>query len=182
VRPRRRAGSGRIGRHAHRHRRLGQASTTLIVRHRRQRSWPAVHALRGLLCPATGAGSAHLLHTEDEVADVDLVGLLDHERAGDLASVDVGPVRALEVDDDELAVLQDDASVPLGDVALGQDDVVALDAADRDLRLVEIEPALLAALLRDSDREHSAFSRCGDARPTSRRAPPTAFLKVLEPY
>src|SRR5690606_14074393 len=95
-----------------------------------------------------------LLHAEDEVADVDLVGLLHHQRAGDLAAVDVGAVGALEVDDDELAVLEDDAGVALGDVALRQDDVVALHAADGDLRLVEVEPALLAAFFGDCDREH----------------------------
>jgi hypothetical protein len=125
--------------------------------------------------------SAGLLDAEDEVADVDLVGLLDHERAGDLAPVDVRAVRALEVDDDELAVLEDDARVTLGDVALGQDHVVALHAADRDLRLVEVEPTLLAAFFRHSDREHSAVSRSGEARPTP-LVPPAVFLKVLEPY
>jgi hypothetical protein len=44
--------------------------------------------------------------------------------------------------------------VTLRDVPLGQDDVVALDAADRDLVLVEIERALGSTLLGDDDFEH----------------------------
>jgi hypothetical protein len=48
--------------------------------------------------------------------------------------------------------------VALRDVALGQDDVVALDAADRDLVLVEIERALRSALLGDDDLEHELLS------------------------
>jgi hypothetical protein len=95
-----------------------------------------------------------LLDAEDEVPDVDLVVLFDDEGTRDLAAVDVRPVRALEVDNDELAVLEHDARVALGHVALGQDDVIALDAADRDLRLVEIQTALLAAFFRHRDREH----------------------------
>src|SRR5204863_9512307 len=85
---------------------------------------------------------------------VDLVGVLDHQRAGDLATVDVRAVRALEVDDDELAVLEHDARVPLRHVALRQHDVVALHTTDRDLGLVEHHAALLAAFFRDDDREH----------------------------
>ena len=44
--------------------------------------------------------------------------------------------------------------MPLRHVALGQDDVVALHAADRDLGLVEHQAALLTAFFRQDDREH----------------------------
>ena len=60
------------------------------------------------------------LEREHEVADVDLVAFLDDQRPGDLAAVDVGAVGALEVDDDEAAVLEHDARVALRHVALGQ--------------------------------------------------------------
>ncbi len=99
------------------------------------------------------AGRA-VLDAHDEVADVDLVGLLHDERARDLAAVDVRAVGALQVDDDELAVLEHDARVALRHVALGQDDVVPLHPPDGDLRFVEHDAALLAALLGDQDREH----------------------------
>ena len=49
-----------------------------------------------------------LLHTQNEVANVDFVVVLDHQRTGYLASIDICPVGALEVDDYELAVLEDD--------------------------------------------------------------------------
>jgi hypothetical protein len=42
----------------------------------------------------------------------------------------------------------------LGDVPLGQNDVIALNAADCDFSLVEVETTLFAALFRDRDREH----------------------------
>jgi hypothetical protein len=93
---------------------------------------------------------------EDEVPDVDLVGALDDQRAGDLATVHVGPVGALQVDDDVLAVLQHDPGVPLRHVSLGQDDVVALDPTDRHLGLVEFQPPLFSALLGNDDCKHYA--------------------------
>src|SRR5437879_4492178 len=84
---------------------------------------------------ALGAAARALLHREleREVADVDLVALFQDLRRRNPLAVDEGAVGRLEIDDDELAVAQHDARVTLGDVALRQDDVVALDAPDRDL-------------------------------------------------
>lgn len=64
----------------------------------------------------------------------------------------------------------------LGDVAFGQDDVVALDATDRDLVLVEIQPALGTTLFRDDNCEHGLLCRLSgvsrwDANWGSRGAP-----------
>ena len=56
---------------------------------------------------------------------------------------------------------------------LGQDDVVALDAADRDLGLVEDEAALLTAFFRQDDREHG-LSRPDVARVILARVHPRA--------
>jgi hypothetical protein len=95
-----------------------------------------------------------LIERHDEVADVDLVPGLHDQRRGDLATIDVRAVRALQVHHDEAVVLEDDARVALRDVALGKDDVVPLDAANRDLVLIEIEGALRSTLLRDDDFEH----------------------------
>src|SRR5207248_1330041 len=105
-----------------------------------------------------------LVDTDDEVADIDLVRILDDERTRDLAAVDVGAVRALEIDDDELAVLEHDARVALGHVALGQNDVVALHPTDGDLGLVEHHAALLAAFFLDVYGEHWLLRPAGKAR------------------
>jgi len=107
------------------------------------------------LRPGCGRASALLLDAEDEVADVDLVGLLDHERARDLPTVYVSTIRTLEVDDDELAVLEHDAGVALGHVALGQDDVVALYPANRHLLLVKVEAPLFSAFFGYGYRKHA---------------------------
>src|SRR5204863_10173805 len=88
------------------------------------------------------------------VTDVDLVRVFDDERARDLATVDVRAVRALEIDNDELAVLEHDARVSLRHVPLREHDVVALHATDGDLGLVEHHAALLAAFFLDDDGEH----------------------------
>src|SRR5262249_61877597 len=95
---------------------------------------------------AVTLGRRSFIDADDEVADVDLVGVLDDERARDLSAVDVRPVGALEIDDDELAVFEHDARVALRDVAFGQDNVVALHTTDGDLGLVEHHAALLATL------------------------------------
>src|SRR6185436_13063800 len=94
--------------------------------------------------PVAGRGRSPV-DADDEVADGDLVGVLDDERARDLAPVDVRAVGALEVDDDELAVLEHDARVVPRYVALREHDVVALHATDGDLELVEHHAVLLAA-------------------------------------
>ena len=99
------------------------------------------------------------LDAHDEVADVDLVALADDGGLGDLAPVDVGAVGALQVGDDEAAVPAEQPGVALGDVALGQHQVVALDAPDVDLGALERLAPLGAALLADDDREHRHSSR-----------------------
>src|SRR5207253_418490 len=97
--------------------------------------------------------------TDDEVADVDLVALADDRRLRDLAAVDVGAVRALEVGDDEATVPEEQPRVVLGDVPLREHQIDALHAADVDLVLVERLAALGSALFADDDREHSGPGR-----------------------
>ena len=83
-------------------------------------------------------------------------------RGGDLATVDPGSVRTVQIDDDGLFVLERQARVLLGYVALGQDDVVALDATHGQLGLGKIKPSPDAPLIRDHNRVHpSVHSRCG---------------------
>src|SRR5439155_19748476 len=77
----------------------------------------------------------------------------------------VGPVRTLQIDNDELAVLEHDPRVALGHIALGQDDVIALHATDGDLGLVEHHAALLAALFLNMYGEHWLL-RPPDRRPS----------------
>ena len=79
------------------------------------------------------------IELEDEVADVDLFTLCDELLGEHLAPVDVGAVGAAVIVDVEAVVAQVDRGVTLGDVPLGQDDVVAFHAADGDLRLSEVE-------------------------------------------
>ncbi len=45
--------------------------------------------------------------------------------------------------------------MPLRNVALGQNHIIALHATNRDLSLVEVDLALLAALFRYRDCKHS---------------------------
>jgi hypothetical protein len=71
----------------------------------------------GATCAQTGA--VVFFHGEDEVADVDFVGVFDDVGSGDFASVDVGAVGAFEINDDELAVFDHDAGVAFGDVPFG---------------------------------------------------------------
>ena len=104
------------------------------------------------------AGLRRRLEAEDEVADVDLVALADDRRLRDLPAVDVRAVGALQVGDDEPAVAEEEARVVLRDVALREHQVVALDAPDVDLVLVEGLPTLGAPLFADDDREHSGPS------------------------
>jgi hypothetical protein len=94
------------------------------------------------------------LDLQDEVTDVDLVVLGDRLFAGDLTSVDVGPVGALQIDDLEVAFLSKDTGVSLRYVPFGEDDVVPLHPPDRDLGLVELERRLLASLFTDRDGVH----------------------------
>ena len=111
--------------------------------------------LRGVRWPHRGTGWGRADELHDEVADVNTVVGSDDPGRGDALLVHVGPVRALQIDDYELLFLHDDAGVSLRDVALRKDDVVAADAADRELFFVEREPALGTALLNHQDREHA---------------------------
>jgi hypothetical protein len=116
-------------------------------------------------------GARPFVDTEDEIADVDLVVLFDDERAGDLSAVYIRAVGALQVDDDELAVLEHDASVPLGNVALRQDDVVSLHATDRHFGLVVFVTTLVPTLFGHHDREH-VRRLFGRLRAATQRATP----------
>src|SRR5258706_9434888 len=63
-----------------------------------------------------GRAGAVRLQAEDEVSDVNLVAFADDRGLRDLSAVDVGPVRALEVRDDEAAVAEEEARVMFRDV------------------------------------------------------------------
>src|SRR6185436_3355652 len=119
--------------------RIGLDAIATTGRRRRRLRWSVAFDVRDIV------------NADDKIADVDLVGVFDDERARDLATVDVRAVRALEIDDDELAVFEHDARVTLRHVALRQHDVVPLNAAYRDLRLVEHHAALFAAFFLDDD-------------------------------
>jgi hypothetical protein len=96
------------------------------------------------------------LDVQDEVADVDLVRGTNDLRAGDLLAVHVGSVGALQVEDNDLPVLDDELGVLLGDIPLRQADVVLVDAADGDLFRVEVEAPGRAAPLREDHAETHA--------------------------
>ena len=85
------------------------------------------------------------------------VTVFDDEWRCDLAAVDVGAVRTLEVDNDELAVLEHDPSMTLGHVPFGQDDVVALDTPNGHLCFVELKAALVSAFFGDDKCKHWAL-------------------------
>ena len=120
-----------------------------------RRGWTLLRGrMRGALGLRVTIGGGGLIDADDEVADVDLVRVLDDERTRDLATVDVRPVRTLQIDDDELTVLEHDARVALRHVAFWQHDVVALDAPDRHLGLVEHHAALFAAFFLNEYGEH----------------------------
>jgi hypothetical protein len=99
------------------------------------------------------------VEAEYEVADVDLVALAHDGGLRDLPAVYVRAIRALQIRDDEATVAKEKPSVMLGYVAFREHQIVALDAADVDLALVEGLFALRAALLADDDREHSVVPR-----------------------
>jgi hypothetical protein len=91
------------------------------------------------------------LDAKYEVADVDLVAFANDRRLRDLAAVDVSSVGALQVGDDESSVAKQQTRMPLGDVSLRKGKVIALNAADVDLRLVKRLSALGSAFLTDND-------------------------------
>lgn len=102
-------------------------------------------------------GSTDILDAQNEIADVDLVAVFDDQRRRDLATVNVSTVGALEVDDNELAVLQHDTGVTFRNVSLGQNDVIALDPPDCHLGFVELEATLVSTFFGDDDGKHSAL-------------------------
>jgi hypothetical protein len=88
-----------------------------------------------------------LVHSQDEVADVNFVRIFYDKRTRDLSAVDVRAVGALEIDNDELSIFENDPSMSLGDIALRQDNIVALNTPNCDLCFVEVQAALVPALL-----------------------------------
>jgi len=68
-----------------------------------------------------------------------------------------GRGRRGHVGDDEPPIPVDEARMPLRHVALRQHQIVALDAADADLRLVERLALLRTTLLADHDGEHGSL-------------------------
>ncbi len=63
---------------------------------------------------------------------MNIVGPSDHHWSGDLTAVDVDAVGAAKVGQDELAVLEAKLTVMAGNVAIGQDQVTVLIAANDD--------------------------------------------------
>jgi hypothetical protein len=94
------------------------------------------------------------LQRKDEVANVDLVASAHDGGTGYASSVDIGTVRALLIHDDVAVILEVQSSMVLGHIALGQAELVDLQAADRDLGLVEVLMSLGSALFVDDDRKH----------------------------
>ena len=154
LRQRRRRHRRRLGRHRRRRRR--GVSRERPEARRRPPLRVVVRAVGRVRSPR--ARLRRRLEAQHEVADVDLVALADDGRLRDLPAVDVRPVGALEVRDDEPPVTEEQARVVLRHVALREHQVVALDAPDVDLVLVEGLPTLGAAFLADDDREHSVPS------------------------
>ena len=140
-------------------RRLGRGSGGGAVRRAERSAIEGPHRSSLGACWRRMGAAAAALEAEHEVADVDLVALADDRRLGDLPTVDVRAVGALQVGDDEAAVAEQQPGVVLRDVPLREHEIVALDAADVDLVLVERLLALCAALFADDDREHSSFLR-----------------------
>ena len=103
------------------------------------------------------------LDVEDEVADVDLVVGRDDLRSGELPAVHVRAVGGFQIEDDDSSVLDHDPGVLLGNVALGQADVVLVDAPDGDLFRFEVEPLGGSALLGEDDAERHLGCPSGGA-------------------
>jgi hypothetical protein len=89
-----------------------------------------------------------------EIADEDLVRRRDRRGFADLAAVHVGPVGAAQIFHRKLAILQQQATVVLGDVALGKDDVIVPDPSHPDLGLVEGEILGLSTFLGQRQDQH----------------------------
>ena len=138
---------------------------------------PARRARRGrdVAGPKRRRSAAAEVDADQEVAHVDPVRGRQEHRPADLPAVDVGAVRALEVGDLDLPwALHREPRVPLRDVPLGEHDVVAGDAADRDFVLVEGEQLRLTVLLCQRQLDHGA-SGWGSVR---NRRPATLFSTI----
>ena len=85
-----------------------------------------------------GRRAARPFDADQEVADVDAIGRSDRRGPRDLAPVDVGAVRALEIGDLHLAGPHRQPRMPLRDVPLGEHDVIAGDAPNRDSSLSNV--------------------------------------------
>ena len=66
-----------------------------------------------------GIATRSFIDTDDKVTDVNLVAVFDDQWARNLAPIYVCAVGALEINDDELAVLKDNASMALRNVTFG---------------------------------------------------------------
>src|SRR4029078_374103 len=99
------------------------------------------------------------IDADQKVADVDAIGRCDDRGSRDLAPVDVGAVRALEVGALHPVAALRQARVPLRDVAFRQDDVVTGDASNGDLVLVEGEHLWLASLFGQRELDHRPSPR-----------------------
>ena len=70
---------------------------------------------------------------EPEVADIQLVSFFHQGWCGDFLAVEVGAVCGFEVNDDKAGVCGDNFCVAFADISIGQHDVIASRATNRDL-------------------------------------------------
>ena len=99
---------------------------------------------RGLLFPG--------LNSQDKVADIYTITFIYDRGLLDSSAIDVRAVSAVQVCYDESPVTVEKLCMLLGYVALREQQVVALDAADADLVLIEDLAAFLTAFFADDDR------------------------------
>src|SRR5262249_46979388 len=102
---------------------------------------------------------------------VNLVALAHDGRLRDLAAIDVRPVGALEVGDDEATVTEKEPRMFLGNIALREHEVVALYAANVDLVLVEELSTLGPPFFADDNREHGRSNPAGAGRARRQSCP-----------
>jgi len=100
-----------------------------------------------------GRPISHVDH-DDEVTDVYFVSRTDHGRGRDPSSVEVRPIGAFQVDDEEAPILLHQARVALRDVALVEDDVIAGHTSYGDFVSVEVHAFRCATFLRHDQRQH----------------------------
>ena len=103
------------------------------------------------------------LDLQYKVPNVDLVGFINGLLGIDLAAIDVGAIRALEIDDIQIIVSQKDTAVLFGDVSLGQHDIIALHTPDGDLGLGEVVLGLLPTFFADRNAEHKGQFLLGES-------------------